>query len=223
MLRCTDDDRVFYRSSPRNKAKKLAKKKRHLVNNVSGKRKHISRFPTIISQNSVVTRLDFSLRSMQRKLIHSFWNYEVWLDGLPDLIFFFLHRLFRLPQNFHCDPTLLPFSVLLFKYIIKHYVHSFKYCKANLAFYCSPYMSWQARWEPLPLLPIPPKLPNTQFKLYQLHHCITTWKVALSMCDPAVRCVPMALLCSIFSSLSDCGCPNSTCPLCLLQYIHSSW
>lgn len=103
----------------------------------------------------------FSLRCQQRKSIHSFWNAEMWLVGLPDLMFFFLHHLCFLSQSFHCDPTQhLVFS--LFNYINKHYLHRFKYCKVNLAFYRSPYISWQARWDLLTcLLCLPPNIPNT--------------------------------------------------------------
>lgn len=151
---------VFYRSSPRNKAKKKASCKQRFRKEkayIKISNNNITKFCSY----QVRVQCTFSLRSQQRKLIHSFWNDEVWLDGLPDLIFFFYTSFSACLRTSIVTPLycLLVFS--LFKYVIKHYVHSFKCCKANLAFSCSPYMSWQARWEPLPLLPIPPKLPNT--------------------------------------------------------------
>lgn len=148
----------------------------------------------------------FSLRSQQRKLIYSFWNAEMWLVGLLHLIFFFLHHLFFLSQSFHCDPNHhLVFS--LFNYINKHYLHSFKCCKANVDFYHSPYTSWQARWEPL-----------TCFLCHQTSQTLNLLKLDYNVENSPVNVwpscvahwVPMTLLCSVFSSLSGCGCPSST-------------
>jgi len=143
VLRCTDHDRVFHQSSSRKKEKKLAKK---------GSAKHCFRKEKAyvkVSNNNITKSFNyrvrgqctFSLRSQQREWIHSFWNDEVWLGGLPDLIFFFYTSFSSCLRTSIVTPLYCDLVFSLLKNVIKHYLHSFKWCKATLAFYRTPCMS----------------------------------------------------------------------------------
>lgn len=98
----------FSTNHPLGAKRKNLPKKKHLLNNISGKRKHIARFSTIISQNSVVIRLEGSVPSawvssrVNWSFFFKWWGLIRWA---PQSLVLFLHQLFFLPQNFHCDPS----------------------------------------------------------------------------------------------------------------------